>query len=261
MNVFINKDKVLIVNMELANAIGLNRAIVLNQINYWIEKSNHVFEGKKWIYNSFESWHDQFQFWSLNTVKRIFKSLEKDGLVISGTYNKAAFDKTKWYTIDYDKVSNMVLSMTHDDTVVDPNWDNEEYQNETTNTRDYTETTSESTSFSNTLVDSGESTSVEDEKEQKSLIPEEEKDKLIKNFGKIYSKYPKKVGKAKAFDYYRQYLKGRKMSTGTVKLTNLQIWHAVKKYVEERESKETELKYYQDFSTFMNKTILDYLEE
>ena len=81
MNVFINKDKVLIVNMELANAIGLNRAIVLNQINYWIEKSNHVFEGKKWIYNSFESWHDQFQFWSLNTVKRIFKSLEKDGLI------------------------------------------------------------------------------------------------------------------------------------------------------------------------------------
>ena len=42
-------------------------------------------------------------------MKRIFKSLEKDGLVISGTYNKAAFDKTKWYTIDYDKVSNMVM--------------------------------------------------------------------------------------------------------------------------------------------------------
>lgn len=113
----------------------------------------------------------------------------------------------------------------------------------------------------NTLVDSDESTSVGEEKEQKSLSPEEEKDKLIKNFGKIYNKYPKKVGKAKAFDYYRQYLKGRKMSTGTVKLTNLQIWHAVKKYVEEKESKETELKYYQDFSTFMNKTILDYLEE
>ena len=113
----------------------------------------------------------------------------------------------------------------------------------------------------NTLVDSDESTNVREEKEQKSLSPEEEKDKLIKNFGKIYSKYPKKVGKAKAFDYYRQYLKGRKMSTGTVKLTNLQIWHAVKKYVEEKESKETEMKYYQDFSTFMNKTILDYLEE
>ena len=113
----------------------------------------------------------------------------------------------------------------------------------------------------NTLVDSDESTSVKEENESKSPSPEEEKDKLIKNFGKIYSKYPKKVGKAKAFDYYRQYLKGRKMSTGTVKLTNLQIWHAVKKYVEEKESKETELKYYQDFSTFMNKTILDYLEE
>ena len=51
------------------------------------------------------------------------------------------------------------------------------------------------------------------------------------------------------------------MSTGTVKLTNEQMWAAVKKYKEEKEIKDTELEFYQDFSTFMNKTILDYLEE
>lgn len=89
----------------------------------------------------------------------------------------------------------------------------------------------------------------------------EELEREKHNFEEIYKRYPKKKGKAKAFDYYRQYLKGRKMSTGTVKLTNEQMWTAVKKYKEEKESKDTELEFYQDFSTFMNKTILDYLEE
>lgn len=89
----------------------------------------------------------------------------------------------------------------------------------------------------------------------------EELERERHNFEEIYKRYPKKKGKAKAFDYYRQYLKGRKISTGTVKLTNEQMWAAVKKYKEEKESKDTELEFYQDFSTFMNKTILDYLEE
>lgn len=40
----------------------------------------------------------------LNTSKEDVQSLEEDGLIISGSYNKASFDKTKWYSIDYDKV-------------------------------------------------------------------------------------------------------------------------------------------------------------
>lgn len=264
MNPFINKDRVIVANCDLANIIGLNKAIVLNQINYWLEKSSHVIDGRKWVYNSFEAWHKQFSYWSLNTVKRTFKSLEEDGLIISGSYNKASFDKTKWYSIDYDKVFKLMQSLTQDDTAADSNWDNEESQNGTDNTIDYTKTTSKSTSFSLTLVDSAESTSVtEDKKPVPEEISDAEKEKC--NFEIIYKEYPKKVGKAKAFDYYRQWIRGRKMSTGTQKLTNVQIFRAVKKYVEGNERKNNgdglELQYYKNFDTFMNKAILDYLEE
>lgn len=121
------------------------------------------------------------------------------------------------------------------------------------------------TSFNNnTLVDSAESTSVtEDKKPVPEEISDAEKEKC--NFEIIYKEYPKKVGKAKAFDYYRQWIRGRKMSTGTQKLTNIQIFRAVKKYVEGNERKNNgdglELQYYKNFDTFMNKAILDYLEE
>ena len=44
-------------------------------------------------------------------------------------------------------------------------------------------------------------------------------------------------------------------------LSRKQIYLAVVAYVDERKEAGTELDYYQDFSTFMNKTILDYLPE
>jgi predicted phage replisome organizer len=110
----------------------------------------------------------------------------------------------------------------------------------------------------NTLVDSAKSTCEKEEKycEELTLLQKERT-----NFETIYKEYPKKAGKAKAFDYYRQWIKGRKMSTGTQKLENIQIYRAVKKYVGQMEEKNTEIQYYKNFDTFMNKAILDYLEE
>lgn len=110
----------------------------------------------------------------------------------------------------------------------------------------------------NTLVDSAKSTCEKEEKycEELTLLQKERT-----NFEIIYKEYPKKAGKAKAFDYYRQWIKGRKMSTGTQKLENIQIYRAVKKYVGQMEEKNTEIQYYKNFDTFMNKAILDYLEE
>jgi DNA-binding HxlR family transcriptional regulator len=47
-------------------------------------------------------WSKQFPFWSQKTLSRTISSLEKQGLVISGNYNQKGYDRTKWYTIDYD---------------------------------------------------------------------------------------------------------------------------------------------------------------
>ena len=87
-------------------------------------------------------------------------------------------------------------------------------------------------------------------------------DELEKNFKIIYETYPRKEGKSKGFDYYKGYVTaGRKISGRNVKLTNRQIWDAISKYKQELEQKGTEPKYIQMFSTFMNKTILDYVVE
>ena len=54
----------LIVLPELAQAIGLHEAIVLQQLHYWIEinrkadRNSH--NGRYWTYNTYESWQVQF---------------------------------------------------------------------------------------------------------------------------------------------------------------------------------------------------------
>ena len=97
----------LVIDVKLAQIIGLNEAIVLQQVNYWLH-SKHAkqIDGRLWTYNSMKKWNEQFPFWGLNTVKRTFSSLEESGLLIVGNYNKYKFDKTKWYSIDGEKLTN-----------------------------------------------------------------------------------------------------------------------------------------------------------
>jgi len=90
----------------LATKIGLNEAIVLQQINYWNkinEKSNNNYhDGYYWTFNSYEKWHEQFPFWHVNTIKKIISNLESAKLVITGNYNRSQIDRTKWYRINHE---------------------------------------------------------------------------------------------------------------------------------------------------------------
>jgi len=97
----------LVVLPSLAEAIGLNEAIMLQQIHFWISKRKHLKDGRYWVYNSYDSWAEQFPFWSRSTIIRILKRLEDRGLIESGNYNRLKIDNTKWYTINYAKVSDL----------------------------------------------------------------------------------------------------------------------------------------------------------
>ncbi len=98
----------LMINPNLAALVGLNEAIILQQIHYWVEKneekSKNLHEGLYWTYNTYEEWQRQFPFWSISTIKRIIKNLESKGYIMSGNYNSLTFDKTKWYTINYELI-------------------------------------------------------------------------------------------------------------------------------------------------------------
>lgn len=103
----------LVINSELAVRIGLNEAVVLRQIYYWLEineklKRNYH-DGKYWSYNTMENWRkENFPWWSTKTVERAFKNLVNSGLVITGNYNKDSRDRTKWYSIDEDVLEKVL---------------------------------------------------------------------------------------------------------------------------------------------------------
>ncbi|MGG3964999.1 DnaD domain-containing protein [Heyndrickxia faecalis] len=100
-------ERPIIVIPSLAEKIGLNEAIILQQLNYWLQKSNHIYEGKPWVYNTYEDWKEQFPFWSISTIRRAISKLEKEGFIITNNFNRSQIDKTKWYTIDFEKVEGL----------------------------------------------------------------------------------------------------------------------------------------------------------
>ena len=119
----LDERRVLIILPQLACKIGLNEVIVLRQVHYWIENyrkkgdKRHFHDGRYWVYNTFGGWQkDNFPFWSENTVRRIFESLrkpykpeggeekvERGPLLLVGNYNQKGYDRTLWYSIDYEE--------------------------------------------------------------------------------------------------------------------------------------------------------------
>lgn len=93
---------------SLAVKIGLNEAIVLQQVHYWIsnpKNKGYEQDGYKWVYNTYAEWKEtNFPFWSENTIQRTFSNLEEAGLIISIQPMKAKYDRTKYYRIEYTKL-------------------------------------------------------------------------------------------------------------------------------------------------------------
>lgn len=119
----------LVVDTVLATQIGLNEAIVLQQVHYWIEinktKQTNFYEGSYWTYNSIKEWNKSFPFFGEKTLNRIFKNLEKLGILKTGNFNKLRMDRTKWYSIDYSKLESYI-----NDSEASENETDNEYQEE-----------------------------------------------------------------------------------------------------------------------------------
>ncbi|MCJ7925955.1 MAG: conserved phage C-terminal domain-containing protein [Pantoea vagans] len=97
------KVKPLVISPELALRIGLNEAIVLQQICYWLEDTTAgvEYEGKRWVYNSINAWNEQFPWWTTKTIQRTVSSLKKMGLIFVEQLKKKQHDQTNYYAINY----------------------------------------------------------------------------------------------------------------------------------------------------------------
>ena len=88
---------------EVALEVGINGAIMLNHLHYWVKKNAdnemNYHDGYFWTYNSIAAYKKQFPFWSEKTIYRILRELEVNGYVKTGNYNQSAYDRTKWYAL------------------------------------------------------------------------------------------------------------------------------------------------------------------
>ena len=103
----------LMVSPTIAYLIGLNESIVLQRIHYWINLNlnKNLKDEQYWVYNSYDNWKKQFFFWSDSTLRRTFRNLEKMDILNSMEPKKHLGDRTKWYTINYKKLQEMIDSI------------------------------------------------------------------------------------------------------------------------------------------------------
>lgn len=112
MSMYLFDEYPIIANKTLAKEIGLNEALVLQQINYWIEinkkTGKNFYDGKYWVYNSMKNWQENdFDYMSFSTIKRTFSNLEKEGYILSSNYNSDPRDQTKWYSINEKRLEEL----------------------------------------------------------------------------------------------------------------------------------------------------------
>lgn len=86
---------------EDAKVYGINAAILLYNIKFWILKNKannvHFHDGHYWTYNSVRAWEELFPFLTKKQIRTALDILLREGVLIQGNYNSIAFDRTRWF--------------------------------------------------------------------------------------------------------------------------------------------------------------------
>jgi DNA-binding PadR family transcriptional regulator len=113
-------------NIKLAELVGIEKAILLKNIHWWIVKNakNHknFRDGRYWTYNSSKAFGELFPYMSEGSIRRWLIELEDENWIVTNNFNRRKNDKTKWYSIGntlraFCEVNNLELDV-YEKTVV-----------------------------------------------------------------------------------------------------------------------------------------------
>lgn len=92
-----------IFDIDVAQLVGLNAAVLLENIAHWCEhnaaNNTNLHDGHYWTYNSTKAFNKLFPYMTVNALRTAIKKLKDNGLILTGNYNKSAYDRTTWYTL------------------------------------------------------------------------------------------------------------------------------------------------------------------
>lgn len=104
-------DKPLVLLPQLAVVVGVEEAIILQQIHFLCggyKSGVTLDDGEKYVWNTYEDWHkDVFPFWSVATIKRKFAHLESLNLLVSCKPKSDKYDHTKYYRVNTEELAKL----------------------------------------------------------------------------------------------------------------------------------------------------------
>lgn len=90
-------------DIEIAEVYGLNEAIILNNIRFWVlhneANGTNFHDGRFWTYNSMKAFEALFPYMKPRGIRSALDNLEREGLILTGNYNQSTYDRTKWYAL------------------------------------------------------------------------------------------------------------------------------------------------------------------
>lgn len=90
-------------DVDIARKYGIHCAVLLKNIYFWIEKNRangtNFYDGYYWTYNSKKAFAELFPYMTSRQVDYALKKLIDEKIIITGNYNKLAYDRTLWYAI------------------------------------------------------------------------------------------------------------------------------------------------------------------
>ena len=89
--------------IDIATEYGIEEALLLGYVYHWVcrnqEKGTNFHDGKYWTFDSRRALAKKFPYMSPSKIYRAFNHLEKEGLLLTGNFNKIGRDRTTWYTL------------------------------------------------------------------------------------------------------------------------------------------------------------------
>jgi len=94
-------------NVELAKQYGVNAAIVIRHLQFWVikNKSNekHLHDGRTWTYCSIQAFTKIFPYWTTRQLRTVLDGLIDSGIILKGQYSPKGYDQTTWYAFQDEK--------------------------------------------------------------------------------------------------------------------------------------------------------------
>lgn len=99
-----------IIDANVADTLGIHEAFVLARIDYWLSlyqskrskyEKDHFMNGRWWTYETVDELTDQIKWCSRHSIVNAIKNLKDQNIIVVSHFGER-FDRTNWYTINYE---------------------------------------------------------------------------------------------------------------------------------------------------------------